>query len=122
MKKGISYLKPFQCQSRLLSTFGGVVIEPLVTSSVCTSVDFSDKQLTQRSFSLSIGLCSLYIDCILTELIEKKKHVPFLVQNRCMNRPIHLQLINVPFSGFADDFVQTFPARKKDVKSKKERG
>jgi len=42
------------------------------------------------------------------------------VQNRCINRPTHLELINVPFSGFTDDFVQTFPARRKDVKSKKE--
>jgi len=44
------------------------------------------------------------------------------VQNRCINRPTHLELINVPFPGFTDDFVQTFPARRKDVESKKERG
>jgi len=44
------------------------------------------------------------------------------VQNRCINRPTHLELINVPFAGFTDDFVQSFPARRKDVESKKERG
>ena len=53
---------------------------------------------------------------------NRKKHAPFLVQNRCINRPTHLELINVPFSGFTDDFVQTSPARRKDVESKKERG
>jgi len=29
-------------------------------------------------------------------------------------------MINVPFSGFTDDFVPAFPARRKDVESKKE--
>jgi len=43
------------------------------------------------------------------------------VQNRCINRPTHLELINVPFPGFTNDFVQTFPVRRKDVESKKER-
>jgi len=41
------------------------------------------------------------------------------VQNRCINRPTHLELINIPFSRFTDDFVQTFPARRKDVERKR---
>jgi len=28
-----------------------------------------------------------------------------------LNTPTHLELINVHFSGFTDDLVQTFPAR-----------
>ena len=32
-----------------------------------------------------------------------------------------MELINVPFPGFTDDFVQAFPARRKDVESEKER-
>jgi len=41
------------------------------------------------------------------------------VQNRCINRPTHLELINVPFSGFTDDFVQRTRIRKQEKREGK---
>ena len=44
-----------------VNTFGVVVIEPLVTSSICMSVNFSDKQLTKRGkiFPKDCAFCIL---------------------------------------------------------------
>ena len=45
--RGTTFLH-FHCESRVFSTFRGVDIEPLVTSSFLTSPDCFDKQLTQE--------------------------------------------------------------------------
>ncbi len=59
--------------------------EPLVTSSICTSADFGDKQL------IKLGLTFLFTELFIMRIgcigANREKHNQFLEQNRCLKTP-----------------------------------